>query len=282
MPDIITRCPDCNIAFRAEPTQLTAARGLVRCGACLTVFNANENLQQPGPDTGNIDYMPYVLDSFGDLPTIANNEIGDEVSIGLEQQIGVEIESISLDDEQPKLGGITELDELLLGSEGPPTGKSKIASFSSAIAILGVAALLLATQAVYFNSASLSLNPEYRRAVQKFCAYTACPISEYRDLGGISLSQFIVQDHPQYFGALSIDLLLNNQAGYEQRFPGLIIRFNDLDDSPVAQRLFTPVEYLQGRFANGTIMPRNREIHVHLELVNPGNNAISYTLELTD
>ena len=36
----ITQCPHCQTSFRLQRSQLTAARGSVRCGACLQVFNA--------------------------------------------------------------------------------------------------------------------------------------------------------------------------------------------------------------------------------------------------
>ena len=39
-----TQCPHCHTRFRITRSQLGAAQGLVRCGACLHVFNA---AQQP-------------------------------------------------------------------------------------------------------------------------------------------------------------------------------------------------------------------------------------------
>ena len=46
----VTRCPHCNTSFRVTRAQLGAARGAVRCGACLQVFNAGQQLliDQPG------------------------------------------------------------------------------------------------------------------------------------------------------------------------------------------------------------------------------------------
>lgn len=38
--DIVTRCPQCNTAFRVTPNQLAVADGVVRCGSCLAVFKA--------------------------------------------------------------------------------------------------------------------------------------------------------------------------------------------------------------------------------------------------
>src|SRR5690606_33906285 len=46
MTSFITQCPHCRTSFRLNRAQLDAARGVVRCGACLEVFNASQRLQQ--------------------------------------------------------------------------------------------------------------------------------------------------------------------------------------------------------------------------------------------
>lgn len=40
----VTQCPHCQTNFRVNHAQLSAARGVVRCGACLQVFNAAQQL----------------------------------------------------------------------------------------------------------------------------------------------------------------------------------------------------------------------------------------------
>jgi len=40
----VTQCPNCRTSFRVSQAQLAAAHGAVRCGACLHVFNAAEQL----------------------------------------------------------------------------------------------------------------------------------------------------------------------------------------------------------------------------------------------
>ncbi|EIK53087.1 hypothetical protein YO5_02638 [Stutzerimonas stutzeri TS44] len=44
MSSFITQCPHCHTSFRVSHSQLGAARGAVRCGACLEVFNAARQL----------------------------------------------------------------------------------------------------------------------------------------------------------------------------------------------------------------------------------------------
>lgn len=48
----ITRCPNCQTAFRVTETQLQAHKGKVRCGRCAFVFNARECIEaEPAPAT---------------------------------------------------------------------------------------------------------------------------------------------------------------------------------------------------------------------------------------
>lgn len=66
MTEIITRCPGCSVSFRAMPAHLQAANGLVRCGACLLVFDARENL---------------VANPLGTAPTEESDQQDDELLI---------------------------------------------------------------------------------------------------------------------------------------------------------------------------------------------------------
>ena len=40
----VTQCPHCQTRFRVSHAQLSVARGVVRCGSCLQVFNAARQL----------------------------------------------------------------------------------------------------------------------------------------------------------------------------------------------------------------------------------------------
>jgi predicted Zn finger-like uncharacterized protein len=47
----VTQCPHCQTSFRVSHAQLSAARGVVRCGSCLQVFNAAKQLlEQAGKE----------------------------------------------------------------------------------------------------------------------------------------------------------------------------------------------------------------------------------------
>ncbi len=52
MADNITRCPKCHTSFRITEAHLKSAKGAVRCGSCLNIFNARDHLiDEPAPET---------------------------------------------------------------------------------------------------------------------------------------------------------------------------------------------------------------------------------------
>ena len=71
-PDTLTRCPYCQTRFRVTPRQIEAARGRVRCGHCLYVFNALEHAQEePSAPSSDTDPRPDTRDDelvFDDNP----------------------------------------------------------------------------------------------------------------------------------------------------------------------------------------------------------------------
>ncbi|MFJ4143475.1 DUF3426 domain-containing protein [Pseudomonas sp. NPDC089734] len=53
----VTQCPHCQTSFRVSHAQLSVARGVVRCGACLQVFNAARQLLEQR-STGEAEVTP--------------------------------------------------------------------------------------------------------------------------------------------------------------------------------------------------------------------------------
>ncbi|WP_166263337.1 DUF3426 domain-containing protein [Marinobacter caseinilyticus] len=48
---LLTRCPHCDTRFRVTDEQLGVAKGKVRCGNCMNVFNALEHRQESPPES---------------------------------------------------------------------------------------------------------------------------------------------------------------------------------------------------------------------------------------
>ncbi|MDF9776589.1 DUF3426 domain-containing protein [Pseudomonas baetica] len=57
----VTQCPHCQTSFRVSHAQLSVARGVVRCGSCLQVFNAaRQLLEQTGKEPPVATPLPPV------------------------------------------------------------------------------------------------------------------------------------------------------------------------------------------------------------------------------
>ncbi|MFS2201041.1 DUF3426 domain-containing protein [Pseudomonas sp. Pseusp3] len=57
----VTQCPHCQTSFRVSHAQLSVARGVVRCGSCLQVFNAaRQLLEQAGKESPVATPIPPV------------------------------------------------------------------------------------------------------------------------------------------------------------------------------------------------------------------------------
>lgn len=150
---------------------------------------------------------------------------------------------------------------------------------------LSVIALVLACTALvaqyaWFNSERLARNPDYRPAVSQFCQLTRCALPAANDISRIKNSNLVVLKHPRTEGALLLDTILTNYASFEQAYPSLYVQFSDLQDQTIAARVFAPQEYLRGDLVGSTSMPVRRPIHLSLELVDPGERAVNYKIQL--
>ncbi len=70
----VTQCPHCRTSFRVSTSQLSAAHGAVRCGACLHVFNATQHLLDKTKAHSVIPPTPVATATqVADLPAAAES-----------------------------------------------------------------------------------------------------------------------------------------------------------------------------------------------------------------
>ncbi|MOA50305.1 hypothetical protein D3C78_1733040 [compost metagenome] len=75
-----------------------------------------------------------------------------------------------------------------------------------------------------------------------------------------------------------MDAIIYNRAPFAQPFPLLELRFEDINGQSLASRRFKPGEYLAGELAGQTDMPPQTPIHIALEILDPGTQAVNYSL----
>ncbi len=370
-----TRCPNCQIVFRVSSSQLNAAEGAVRCGICLSTFDALANQseieQQALPaQTRGIDGDEHVIDDSFDLSLLDENsktpEADEKTKNLLPHGIGdIELEQLAIDDldlsvletdpeeileEQhlvetseneslnsafvkagatPKApaaditgddtsvamadarpeqafvsptdthtesDGIAtaepvgfnrstislsgQLNELIAANQKSPQSKpfrlNRQSTKMFAIVIVGLSSLTF--QWFLFNADQDYHQKSYTSVYQRFCGIFSCSDHESRNLPAIQTKNLVVRTHPRRSGSLQVDATLINLAEKPQRFPHMILTFENLEGAILARRNFSPNEYLKGEFVGIDSIPPQQPIHFILEIVDPGEDAVSYTL----
>ncbi|MES2676290.1 MAG: DUF3426 domain-containing protein [Pseudomonadota bacterium] len=143
-----------------------------------------------------------------------------------------------------------------------------------------LAAIALILQVAYFKFNYFSRVEPYRSAYAIVCPLLHCKVPSLVDIKQISATNLVVRVHPQTENALMVDAIILNKAPFDQPFPDLKLAFSTVDDIPVTARRFTAKEYLGGELAGMKYIPRNQPVHITLELVDPGPDAVNYHMSI--
>jgi predicted Zn finger-like uncharacterized protein len=141
-----------------------------------------------------------------------------------------------------------------------------------------VAIIMFVAQYTYFNFESLAVQPAVRPYFEQACLQFGCHLPDIPDPAKLKVEELIVRKHPKVEGALVVDAILKNGASFPQPFPMLQLRFTNSADEVVASRVLKPMDYLQGEARLLRRMPPDTPIRLSLNIVDPGKNAVSYSL----
>ncbi|MGY2378482.1 DUF3426 domain-containing protein [Pseudomonas sp. SDO524_S393] len=399
----VTQCPHCQARFRVSHAQLSVARGVVRCGSCLQVFNAARQLleqraggpapQSSSPETPTAEAPRAIsqkqwtaeeldldnLDLDEELAKLERREIQHTLPVGAERRqpgndrrqkddsLSASRDTVKAEeekwaaslfseppqeriqaaqdepepattpaprertepsmsfhadgiDDEPPLRSTPEDDDIdppftpLTPAADPepeerilPRRKRPRAEASVHDDVLQdleddplhlyaqkrpsgwgrrliwlllvlIAAAGLAGQFIAYQFDDLARQDAYRPWFQELCPKLGCTVPSRVDIAHIKSSNLVVRSHPDFAGALVVDAIIYNRATFSQPFPLLELRFADLNGSLIASRRFKPAEYLSGELAGVSEMPSQTPIHISLDILDPGNKAVNYSL----
>ena len=141
--------------------------------------------------------------------------------------------------------------------------------------LLFVAGLLV--QVVIFRSADLvRINPALQPMLMQACDVLPCVYSGPMDVSKISLTSRDVRSHPSQNNALLISAAFVNQARFDQPYPDILVRLSDISGNIVANRRFTPQEYLDKMYNPFLLMESGTPVHITLPVLDPGKDAINF------
>ena len=220
---------------------MQAANGQVQCGECGKIFDAWDSLK------------------FDDGGTLADDQIESAGNNG------------KTPEQQPELS----LHEAMYGAR-----RNRLSQFSALFWLVGI--LLLSTlgiaQAIYYQRYSLIENPRYQKQVLALCQVVPCNESQFSSTQQIKLLERNVFSHPVQSSALMVSGSFVNQAIFDQKLPKLLVSLFDLQGNLIANRLFTPGEYLQADNTR-SLMETAKPVQFRLEISDPGINALTYEFE---
>ena len=391
----VTQCPHCQARFRVSHAQLSVARGVVRCGSCLQVFNAARQLleqrgQVPAPeqpaaaekaaepsaeapraisqkqwnaeelDLDNLDLdeelaklerrqasanrrqpedalsatrgtaraeeeqwaaslfseppeertpapedepepatatrqrtepsMSFRLDDIDDEPPLRSAPHAEDDDIdppftpltrALDEPEPEDRPQARRKRQRPEVSVHDDVlqdledDPLHLYAQKRPTGWGRRLIW---ILLVLIAAAGLAGQYIAYQFDDLARQDAYRPWFQQLCPSLGCTVPSRVDIAHIKSSNLVVRSNPEFAGALVVDAIIYNRATFSQPFPLLELRFADMNGSLIASRRFKPGEYLSGELAGVSEMPSQTPIHISLDILDPGNKAVNYSL----
>lgn len=248
-----TRCPGCRTTFAVTATQLDARGGLVRCGHCATVFQAERHAIDATATTRS------KRQRRNERRATAGKR-SDSQSAGKRQTRGrrksTERPAAADEPVAPTTSEVTPaefvtpaLAKILLAGQSSPVRRSLWA-----LAILVLVALL-ATQVVYFYASELARLPRLESWVVTACAHLGCVIRSQQDIRQIRLLRSSIAPHPKQRDALRIRSSLVNRADFAQPFPLMEVTLTSRNGEVVARRTYLPHEYLAPAYWRARMTP---------------------------
>lgn len=255
---MFSQCPRCRTIFMIAPADLAAARGDAVCGHCGSLFNALRSLSEypPDPDAKNLDEHEI------DLPA-------PPLRLPVTEPMRFAAESPEAERDRPV--------------ETEPSPMPVFAA-TRGVRLLNwrwwsIAALLMLTFVLELGWAertALAQDARFRPALDRICANIGCRLSLRRDLDQLAVISREIRPHPSVPGALVISATVRNEADFAQPFPGVRIRLTNLNESPVASRLFVPADYLVDASEAMRGLAPNAITVLLFEVVDPGRDAVAF------
>ena len=216
-------------------------------------------------------------------PTIEATQTSDRViDEDSAQAIRARVLEAELSDEEA-LEAIPRENLTALGSMSTPVellARKESRLLRSALLFLSILLLggLLSSQYLWQRMELYSQLPQLRPKYEVACTYLKCALPQYTDIDSIRSENLTVQTHPTLANGLMVNTVIRNSAEFEQPFPILILSFNSVENSVIALREFTSAEYLDPGLRSTQAMPANTPVQIRLAIMDPGPEAVNYTL----
>lgn len=271
-----TRCPQCQTVFVVQPAQLTAREGLVRCGRCRAVFNAQEaSVEKTAGGAAAatpVDGKAARKTGARDKKAAGRKTASEATSDAVRRRRKTAMPPPT----PPQPDDLGPLQLTLPGLAPPPRTRLPFWILGNLLLLC-----LLLSQVIYFYGSDLvRLSPPLKPALREACGVLGCELTPPQDINLLELVEARVAPHPKFNKALRIRATLVNRASFSQGFPIMEVTLSDNRGQIIARRAFKPAEYVEKTHAGDQLMPPNVAIPVLLDVTHPDHRALGYEIRL--
>lgn len=260
---IIAECPACRARYQVTPGQLKIAEGQVRCGQCLTVFNAikpTPAVRKPQPRIRLDDIVPEPSEQ---RPTKPSKPSAPARPSPQPRRI------------EPPVDLLTLVQQLEF--DPPRISQPLTHRPSQGWAILGclIALLTLAGQYLWFERATLAKDPLLQPIYAPICSQLDCSLSAKAGLSDLHTTYSLVRERPEESQTLELMTDLQNRSALAVQLPILRLMFTNVQGQVVAANDFTPEQYLSGT----RIIGAQQQLEIRLLIQKPSDGHLGYQID---
>lgn len=158
----------------------------------------------------------------------------------------------------------------------PQPASLKTIAWGAGSLLLGLLVLL---QLSWLNRDLVIQYPEGQKFLTAMCSLVGCTVPQQRDLSQIAIEHRNLTGHPSKPNALLLQLGIVNRAEFPQPLPKLRLSLFNNMEKLVAERVFTPAEYLPKQAPSKPLMQPSTPMLISLELVDPGKDVTGFKFE---
>ncbi|MSP86086.1 MAG: DUF3426 domain-containing protein [Methylotenera sp.] len=248
----VTSCPSCQTQFIVTEEQFNQHAGQVRCGYCLQVFNARNEL------VGSNAQIEVNLDAIDDLAATAGTDyIGSDTFTKGRQ--------------------FSYFNDLVNRSKPSST---RTTWFMGLLALMLVFTSIV--QSVYFFRSEIAIYyPSAKTYLVNACVKFSCNINLPKQIDLIVIDDSAIQEDENYQGLIHLSSTLINQAPFSQAYPNIELTLTDIEDTPKLRRTFKPNEYLADHAAIVKGLAAGEEVKVKLAITAQDITVAGYRVFLS-
>jgi len=175
-------------------------------------------------------------------------------------------------DEQPPIDPMEDVEERPVGDV------KQVSGWWWALSVLLV--LFILGHWLWSGRDAVAQDAVFRPVYVMLCRVVGCEVSAYNNPEQLTAGDLVVKQVPEKPGMFHVDAVIRDDSEFQQPFPDLYIRFSSMRGDAVAALRFAPLEYLAGEMTGVRIIPLQTEVRISLSAVDPGDQALGWSLKL--